>query len=445
MRVRVLVAGALGATLGLGGAADVCAQTAVAAPRVTLGEAVTRAAAQPPMVLAALARARAAAAQVDVAAAARLPTLTATGDSSLAFSDREIQPGARFQGLAWSSSVGLQGRMVLWDFGRTGNAVEAAEHGEAAARADARGASRTAMSAAAVAYFTVLSDRELVASVQATVAQREAHLRIATGLVEVGSRPPIERTRAQVDLDAARMDLTSAEANERNDRAALAAALGMDPAVGVEVLPVAPDALAADDDPARAATTAVATRPEFAAARARLAQAEAQAAATRAARNPTLSASVNGSVNYAEVLTGRTPGGISEQVNGGLVLSWPLVDYGVRANIAAAEANAAAARATLDAQALTVRTEAVQAAIAVQTARATLGQAERLAAGAAANLELAEGRYQGGAAPLLELIDAQAADATARVAVVRARLGLQLARVRLLAAVGGLEALRGVR
>nr|MBP6834176.1 TolC family protein [Deltaproteobacteria bacterium] len=68
-------------------------------------------------------------------------------------------------------------------------------------------------------------------------------------------------------------------------------------------------------------------------------------------------------------------------------------------------------------------------------------QSERLAAGTAANLELATGRYQGGAAPLLEVVDAQAADASARIAVVRARLNLALSRAQLLAATGRLERL----
>ena len=52
-------------------------------------------------------------------------------------------------------------------------------------------------------------------------------------------------------------------------------------------------------------------------------------------------------------------------------------------------------------------------------------------------------RYAAGVAPVLELVDAQAADQTARVNVVRARLQLELARVRLLGAVGRLGDLDG--
>jgi outer membrane protein TolC len=90
---------------------------------------------------------------------------------------------------------------------------------------------------------------------------------------------------------------------------------------------------------------------------------------------------------------------------------------------------------------LQVRAAAVQAAINLRASRVSLEQAERLVANAAANLDQATGRYQSGAAPLLETIDAQAADAGARITVVRARLALQIAQVNLLIATGDLERL----
>ena len=55
---------------------------------------------------------------------------------------------------------------------------------------------------------------------------------------------------------------------------------------------------------------------------------------------------------------------------------------------------------------------------------------------AAANLDQATGRYQSGAAPLLEIIDAQAADASARAQVITARLAWQTARLNVLVATG---------
>ena len=111
----------------------------------------------------------------------------------------------------------------------------------------------------------------------------------------------------------------------------------------------------------RAANAAVAARPEFAAARARLLQSESQLEAARAQRRPTLSATASGSVSYAAVLTGNGLAGISESVNAGLNFSWPVFDATARANIVTAERNLEAARAALDAQSMQVRAAAVQA------------------------------------------------------------------------------------
>ncbi len=414
---------------------------------ITLGEALRIARNDPPTVRVAAARVGSASAQADAARAAYYPSLSVSTSPSLGFSDRPFQINPvtgqvlRLQNSSFSVDGSATGRVTLWDFGRTANAVTAAERGTAAARADERISALQSMTSAAQAYLTVLNDRESVSAARSIVAQREAHLRIAQGMVDAGARPPIEVTRARVNLESARLDLTLTEARERNDRAVLAASLGIDPLVEIDPAPVDDGAIEVSDDPAWASRSAVEGRPEFAAQRARVAQAEAQMAQTRAGRNPVLSATAQGSVNYQQVLTGTNFGGVSESVSAGVSLTWPLFDPVNRANLAVAEANLRTARESLEAQSLQVRTTAVQAAMGLRSARLTLEQSERLAAGATANLEQAEGRYRGGAAPLLELVDAQAADAGAGVAVLRARLMLQMARVQVLSATGGIERL----
>jgi len=442
-----------------------------AAPlRVTLAEALRRAAADPPAVRVALARVAAAGVQVDAARAGYYPTVTfgLTGSASANLSGTfSRNQGPQFlmgipvgtgttetandsNGANLGASANLTARVPIWDFGRTSNAVAAAERGERAAGADVELARVQAMGAVGSAFLTVLSDQEAVAAARAILTQREAHLRIAEGLVTAGARPPIERTRAQVNLEVARLDLTRAEGRTLNDRVVLAAALGVDPVRAVEVVPPDEDALAADDDPARAAEAAVRARPELAAARLRVDQAEAQAAAARAGRAPVLAgqasltagsstaSSSNDSQTNGRVIGTSTNANDALQGNvaGSLTLTWPLFDPTVNANIRAAEASVATARSTLAQQSLQVRSAAAQAALSARIARVALDQAERLAVTAAANLDQATGRYQSGAAPLLEIVDAQAADASARAQVITARLALHTARVNLLAVTG---------
>lgn len=412
---------------------------------VSLGDALRRAASDPPSVLAALARVEASSLQTAVSRAAYLPTVNLSTSPSFSFSDRPtIAAGvgpARLQSAAVGIDATASARMTLYDFGRTASAVRAAEAGLEVSRADARTARLQSLSAAAVGYLTVLNDRENLASLDATIAQREARVRIAEGLVSAGTRPAIEALRARLDLESSRLERAAAEERAASNLAALASALGIDPLRAVRVLPIEDGALNAPLDPRDAADRAVAARPEFAAARLRVAQAEAQLSQVRAGRLPTLGASANLSASYAEVLTGNGLGGISESASAGLSLSWPLFDPTVRANIDVAIANVAVARRNLDAQTLSVRTAAVQAAVSARAAQNTLAQAERLAEVAAANLEQAAGRYAQGAAQLLELVDAQAADAGARVAVLRARLSSLIAQAQLLAATGELEAM----
>ena len=156
---------------------------------------------------------------------------------------------------------------------------------------------------------------------------------------------------------------------------------------------------------------------------------------------PTLAAQASAQANYNGRVVGQGAFGLSEQLQGGLTLTWPIFDASTRAGIDTADANVASARASLTQQSLAVRSAAVQAAINLRAAGVALEQTTHLAATAAANLEQATGRYRSGAAPLLETVDAQAADASARVAVVRARLQLQVARVNLLANTGEIERL----
>ncbi|MBI5512863.1 MAG: TolC family protein [Deltaproteobacteria bacterium] len=416
------------------------------APRtVTYEQALRLAAGRAPSVIAARARARAVAAQEDVARAGYLPSLTLGANGNLGFAQIPQRVGAMgadvvsFSFLSLAGDSALNGRLNLYDFGRTANAVRAAELGSEASRQDARAALRQSLLGASVAYFTALADREVLSNIRATVAQREAHLRIAQGLVGAGTRPPIEALRAELNLEAARLDLTVAEANARGDLAGLAAALGLEPTELLEVVPVE-DPPAEDDDPIDAAERALRERPELSAARIRAVQAEVQAETARAGRLPTLSATASASLRYTTVLNGQGTPGPTTQISGGLAFTWPLFDPTVRANVVSADANAVAARASAEQVSLTVRAEATQAAIAVQAARSARDQSLRLAAAAAANLEQAAGRYAQGATGLLELVDAQAADASARISVVRARVNLLLARARMEAATGALEA-----
>lgn len=414
---------------------------------LTLRDALVRARDHVPSVRAALARARQARGASDVASSAFVPSVSASvggraaeGVSHGGFDAVDALSG-RSSGTTWTTSysgdASIDARWLIWDFGQTSANIRSAEASVDAAEADNDDTRRLVMNAAGAAFFTVLADQELVRVAEQTVLQRRSERDITVGLVQVGTRPEVERTRAEVALASAELDLQIAQGNLDGDLAALAVGLGMDPLTRLTLTPSSP--LEVDAEPARAAQRAVAARPDLRAARARILEARENARAARAVRAPTLAA--NASLSGS--LSDTSHSNLTESASGaiGASLSVPLVDSSISARTRTAEASAAVAEAAADGAVLSVRAEAVQAALAVRNARTQVAQAERLAESAAAELAQAQGRYRAGVSSLLEIVDASAVDASARITIVRLRTQLNLAIVRLLAATGDLDRL----
>jgi outer membrane protein len=415
--------------------------------QLSLQDALALARQNPPVVLAADARARAAAAQVEVVRAmlgprvgANLGLSASALQTTILYGASNIPEGLVFPGIVPTAALDafVTVSWPLWDFGRTRLALNAAKHGVASANEEVRGARHQAMMLVAVAYFTMLSNQEFVVELRQTLRKRESDAEIAKGLVNSGARAPFEHMRAEVALESARTDLVVAEGLARQAAVTLAAALGLDPTR--ELLVSVPATTPLDANEGRAIESAIASRPEVRAARARLAQAERQLAAARAGYRPLLTASASLGGSYVNRITSDA---VSAQGAGSLVLSVPFLDPALSANVQMNEANVAAANAAALQVDQAVKSEAVQAAIALDTARATLAQADRVAKAAATTLLQAQGRYASGSMPLVELLDVQGAEVTAGVGVIRARLNVELATVQLLSATGRLDDLLG--
>ncbi|MBK8169687.1 MAG: TolC family protein [Sandaracinaceae bacterium] len=412
----------------------------------TLQEALVYARDHAPTVLSAMANAEAARAQVDVTRSSLWPTLSASilGTASIVQGTAGGISAIAGVGVPTSSTptgnltgvASLDARWTIWDFGRTRAATRAAEAGVEAAVADSVNSRRVAMEAVANAFFNVLSDQETVVVSERTLAQRRAQLEITTGLVEIGTRPPIERTRSQVAYDSAALDLQIARGTLAADIVALCNALAIDPRTQITLVP--PPNLDVPTDLDAALERAMHHRADVQAAQARVAQAEESVSSTNAAYAPSIAASASFAGRATDTAS-RTSA--SATATGGISLNIPIIDGAISARTRAAEANRDAAQQSFDALILNIRATIAQAAISVTSARAAMEQSARLEESAAADLLQAQGRYQAGVTSLLELVDAQAGDANARVTVVRLRAAWQLANVRLLSALGELETL----
>ena len=270
--------------------------------------------------------------------------------------------------------------------------------------------------------------------------------------MENGARPQIDRTRADIVEQAAAIDVANADTRRLTDLAGLAGALALDPSDPIRL--VQPAELSVDEDPSHAAQVAGSARPEVIAAMAHVTAAASQVRAARSVYRPSLfvSGALGTGYSYnAAPGTAATPnapaqppityGGPVASATTTVGLNAPIFDPTIAPGLRQALVSLEIADAMLAQQLIAVRTDAVQAAIQVRAARQALASAARLAETASANLHAAQGRYENGAATLLELVDAQGADASARLGIVRARWQLELAKVRLLTSLGQLSCL----
>lgn len=385
---------------------------------------------------AAVARAEA---QGDLASSAYLPRLDAVvrGGGQLERGTFLFREDSYVVGSGHVEARGSM-RLQIYDFGRTSNAVSAAEASRVSAEHAQRGARLGVVRRAVSAYATILFDEQIVASKKTSLKHRTRYAAIAKGLVTHGVRPPVDEARARVNLESARHDLTLAETTLAIDRGRLAVLLGLEP----DGLPAVttlrlPDV---EDDPGRSVASSERRRPEVAAASSAIEAGEHRAAASRAAYLPRIDLDGGGSyrVSRFDYAEGTIP---RADVSGGLAISVPLFDAAIGARASAARAELSAARADSDLARRRVRLEAYEAAVGLKAARALSERARDVASAARAALAVIDARYAQGLATALELVDAEQADLEAREGLLAAELRMQLATVELLCATGRAERL----
>ena len=409
---------------------------------LSLSEAVTLAKERAPIVHEAFARIASAEASVDHASAFRLPAFWVQGMGAGFTSNGQVYNGGGLSSGAMTESYlmgqgSLNMQWALYDFGHTSSAIDSARAGVRSANLTARASEQAAMAEAAVAFFTLMADDEFLRSTQEVRADRERVLAMTHRLVEVGIRTPVDETRAEVGLDVAKLDVSTAEATRDNDAVNLASALLIDPTSTFRL--VAPGEVAVDENVGANGSEALRARYEVAAGAARVEQTRHDLDSARHAYLPVLGAAASGTAQYTkdrstvDQVTSVT-GSPTEYAQGTLTLTVPVFDPLIRANVRVAEASVGEATANLERLKQNAVTEATRASTQVRSARLVLAQAMHLTTGSTANLTAVEARYSSGMESPLALADAQREDAIARVAVVRARLALEVARVHLLAA-----------
>ena len=455
--VRRKVASSLlcvGAACALAGAAH------AEGSQITLKTALRRAQDNPPHVLRAVASLQRARAEQQIAVAAFLPVISAQGSASVNFIGQPSadDPSTSLLAALYSSLTGKTAQfpdrntLDYWSPGGTlaidlplfspgrFQAWKGARHESEAAAAQLEDVQRAAMALAAEIFVRALSGRVLEQDAQLSFSRREEGASAIVELVQAGLRPSVDATRAQVEVVNARALRDIRKVQSAAGQAALAAALGEDPAAPLVPLAFSEQTLQVPRGLQRALALASENRPDLKRLEASLAARQQELRAARLRPLPTLGVMARGSMSYIDQLgdsADSVPVGLSKQATAMAYLRWDL-DPKTMIAAKAAKANALEAQRVYEAALLTVRSDVAAAFFDVErTARGLEGAQARLE-GATATREAQVGRYRAGVASLLDLLDAEQLEQDARRSRIEAGRDHDVARVRLLALCGDL-------
>lgn len=410
----------------------------LAAEPLALDDAIATALAQNPSQAAARERVAAAYAAIERARADRRPAVDLVGGvrefETHAFLPSGLTPpdGSSTIGPTDDWSIAVEGRWLLYDSGRGGARVDvarathaASEHQFASAQADLVFAVHTAWRT----YEASLAAREAAAS---RVERSADHLRLAQSRLDAGASPRADVTRARVEQANARAALAAREGDVRVAAATLNTLLGRPAEEPIAIEANARGALVAGDLES-SIRSALEQRPELLAARKRLAARKAEIALAASTSGFTADLRARYGVRDEDVFPSDRDTSI------GITISRSLFDGGrEKAEVARARAEARAEESAVTALENEIRQRVVEAhaRLVEMRARTTAAEAARLEA--AEGVRLTRARYEAGAAPIGDLLDAASELEAAEAADVGARASLLIATARLAHARGEL-------
>ncbi len=327
-------------------------------------------------------------------------------------------------------TYGVRATQQVYDFGKTGATVQAAEYGLQAREAAAFRTKNRAALEFVTAYFDLLESGEVLKVAQEELTRYEAHRKDAEARYKAGVVTRNEVLQVQVLLADSQLRLLTAQ-NALALRTSRVNSLLLRPLDG-EIAPQ--DAIAAPALPATLAEAWAAAEkenPDLRDLDARVASRQASADAIRAEYLPTVY--VSGGYEYSEN---------RYQVHED---NWTVI-AGVNVNLfagGATSSRAAAARSEIIAMRTgrdklldAVRLEVQAAWLELQSSKQKIEVANTALGQAAENLRLQKLRYQEGVAAATEVVDAVTLMTTAETNAWKANFGLKRAEAALLHAMG---------
>lgn len=327
------------------------------------------------------------------------------------------------------NSTNFQINQLLFDFGRTLDAIQAAIASTEASTADLETTKQEVILNTKQAYYSVLSFQRLLGVAEETVQQNQKHLEEAQARFDVGVSPRFDVTRAQVQLSNAELARVEARNNLALGFETLRRAMGQNEPLQLTLL----DQL--EHRPVSLSEEAVmqeaySHRPELESIKAQQRASSEQVSVLKKQFLP----SVSGTAQYN--WTGREYP-LQEGWLWGVTLTMPLFDSILTTSqLGEAQAilrNLQAQEENLRQQ---VTLEVRQGLLNLHRAEESIRVNEQTVIQARENLDLAEGRYAAGVGNIIEVTDAQLAFTLAQANNIKALYDYKIALAELEKAIG---------
>jgi outer membrane protein len=433
------------------GLGDPCPADARADQAWSLLEIIDQALCHNPQTRQAWANARVQAAQLGVAEAAYLPTVNLNTTASYGQTGSRSVSQSQLQGFNLGTGVsggtfggGEQFRItpsvslnyLLFDFGGRSARLDNARAALDAANWSHASTLQNVLFTAVQAYYQLFAARSALEATEASERSSEEAFKAAAFRYEVGAAALADKLQAQTAYAQAKLNRQRATGDAQNALGVLANAMGLKPHASLDIQPPAfiePDA-ERERDVQALIEEAKALRPDLAAAEAQVRAAEANVRSARSNSLPTLSLVSN----YAHSESSISQSFQSWSV--GLQLSVPLfTGFANTYQIRSAEEQVSVQEATRDQLDQTIALDVWRAYFDLNTTRETLSSTSDLLASATQTEKVALGRYKAGAGSILELLNAVADLANARLQHIQARYNWHIGKTRLAQAIGALD------
>ncbi len=326
-------------------------------------------------------------------------------------------------------TTGVALSQLIYDFGKTGSRVSASDFLNEASKKDLSATRNLVVMNVEVAYLALLQAGRIVKVSEEAVEQTTKHLMQAKAFYEVGRRPQLDMTKAEVDLSNANVNLIRARNQERIARLQLENAIGLH-FTGTYTLVDVSDTIRYDDALESCKNIAIKNSPDLQSSYLKYQSLRSAASALWSQHLPTLAGNAAYNWNGFDFpLLGRW--------NAGITLSVPLFQgFGISAAATQAEAVADAAQSLYAQMKDNVLLDVEQNYLSLQEAQERRGATQKLVEQTRENLRLAEKQYSAGVATPVEISDAQVSLSNALITDIQALFDCHIALYRLKRAMG---------